>query len=148
MPIKTGLAPVPRIPFRNCLVATMDLPTQAHLKTLRNLLTYRRTELEADIRAAEQRRRPAEDAATRGVSDRKDEAAEEQLSVVDERGEERDRRELAEVEAALHRFDAGTYGDCESCGEPIVYQRLLAQPAAARCAACQRELEAGAARPA
>ena len=124
----------------------MDLPTQAHLKTLRGLLTYRRRELQADIRAAEQRRRGAEDTTARGVSDRKDEAAEEQMSVVDDRGEERDRQELGEVEAALQRFDAGSYGDCESCGEPIVYQRLLAQPAAARCAACQRQLEAGAAR--
>lgn len=124
----------------------MDLPTQAHLKTLRSLLTYRLRELKADIRAAEQRRRSGEDSAPSGVSDRKDEAMQEQLAIVDERSEERDRREFAETDAAIHRFEDGTYGDCIMCGEPIVFQRLLAQPAAARCADCQKIFEARAAR--
>jgi DnaK suppressor protein len=45
------------------------------------------------------------------------------------------------VEAALHRLDAGTYGDCAVCAEPISLQRLLVQPAAQRCAACQTAYE-------
>jgi RNA polymerase-binding protein DksA len=125
----------------------MDLPTQAHLKTLRSLLTYRLGELQADLRAADERRRETEEIPGLGVSDRKDVALQEQLSVIDERSEQRDRQELAEVEAALQRFGTGTYGDCARCGEPIVFQRLFAQPAAAYCADCQRRLEAGAARP-
>ena len=124
----------------------MDLPTQSHLTTLRHLLTYRLAEVQADLRAADLRRRSVTETSARGVLDRKDEAMEGQLSVVDERGEERDRRELGEIEAALQRFDAGTYGDCAMCGEPIVFQRLLAQPAAARCADCQRIFETQAAR--
>ena len=39
----------------------MDLPTQAHLKTLRDLLTYRLVELRADVHAAEQERQDAEE---------------------------------------------------------------------------------------
>jgi DnaK suppressor protein len=70
----------------------------------------------------------------------------EQLSVVDERGETRHRQELGEVAAALRRFDSGTYGDCAMCDEPIVLRRLLARPAAARCADCQRIYEAAAPR--
>ena len=124
----------------------MDLPTQAHLKTLRGLLAFRLAELQADLRAAAQRRIPADDAEVREVSDWKDQATHGQMSIVDERGEERDRQELGEVQAAIHRLDMGTYGDCCACEEPIALQRLLAQPAAGRCADCQRAAEATAGR--
>jgi len=54
-----------------------------------------------------------------------------------------DADEMAAVEAALHRLDANQYGDCMECGEPMGLQRLLVQPAAARCAACQSVFELG-----
>jgi RNA polymerase-binding protein DksA len=38
-----------------------------------------------------------------------------------------------EIEAALARMDAGTYGACEVCGDPIPFDRLEANPAAATC---------------
>jgi len=52
----------------------------------------------------------------------------------------RDRNEqhLAAVDAALARLDAGTYGLCESCGNPIAPERLEALPSAALCIDCQR----------
>ena len=40
---------------------------------------------------------------------------------------------LAAVEAALARLDAGTYGVCERCGEPIAAERLEAMPMASTC---------------
>ncbi len=40
---------------------------------------------------------------------------------------------LAEVDAALARLDAGTYGLCDACGEPIEPERLLADPLLRRC---------------
>jgi RNA polymerase-binding protein DksA len=43
---------------------------------------------------------------------------------------------LAEVEAALARLDAGTYGTCERCGEPIAEDRLEARPVARTCIGC------------
>jgi DnaK suppressor protein len=43
---------------------------------------------------------------------------------------------LDDVELALAKMDAGTYGTCESCGEPIPPARLEAMPAARRCMAC------------
>ncbi len=43
---------------------------------------------------------------------------------------ERDSEELGEVRAALERLDAGTYGLCMQCGEPIDIQRLKALPTA------------------
>ncbi len=38
-----------------------------------------------------------------------------------------------EVEAALGRLDAGTYGACVVCGEPIPAARLEARPSARTC---------------
>jgi DnaK suppressor protein len=43
---------------------------------------------------------------------------------------------LTEVEHALEKFDAGTYGVCEICGAPIPEARLEAKPAARQCMDC------------
>lgn len=43
------------------------------------------------------------------------------------------RSELEEVELALQKLDDGTYGRCETCGEPITPARLEAMPAARFC---------------
>jgi RNA polymerase-binding transcription factor DksA len=43
---------------------------------------------------------------------------------------------LAEVEAALERVAAGTYGTCERCGGRIGEGRLEARPTARTCIAC------------
>ena len=44
--------------------------------------------------------------------------------------------ELARVDAALGRIDAGTYGVCAGCGELIDPRRLEASPYAVQCADC------------
>lgn len=43
------------------------------------------------------------------------------------------RTELDEVERALAKLDDGTYGRCETCGEPITEPRLEAMPATRFC---------------
>jgi DnaK suppressor protein len=43
---------------------------------------------------------------------------------------------LGEIDAAIRRFDAGTYGVCEGCGGPIGEGRLGARPVARRCIQC------------
>jgi DnaK suppressor protein len=48
---------------------------------------------------------------------------------------------LAEVDAALARIEAGTYGMSERSGEPIGYARLSAVPWTRLTAAEQEELE-------
>ena len=45
-------------------------------------------------------------------------------------------RHLAEVDAAVDRVEAGTYGLCEVCGQPIGESRLEALPAARTCIRC------------
>ncbi len=43
---------------------------------------------------------------------------------------------LDEVNEALAKFDKGTYGLCENCGNPIAPARLEAKPAARLCIDC------------
>jgi RNA polymerase-binding transcription factor len=53
----------------------------------------------------------------------------------------RDVLELHEVESALRRIHTGEYGTCSECGADIPYSRLVAQPTALRCTACQDRYE-------
>jgi len=46
------------------------------------------------------------------------------------------RETLQEIEDALAKFDAGTYGECESCHQRISEARLEAMPAARLCISC------------
>ncbi|MEV5001229.1 TraR/DksA family transcriptional regulator [Nocardioides sp. LML1-1-1.1] len=46
------------------------------------------------------------------------------------------RHHLEEVDAAERRLDAGTYGTCERCGQPIAEGRLEARPVARHCITC------------
>jgi len=48
---------------------------------------------------------------------------------------------LDQVYEALHRIDAGTYGRCAECKEPIAKPRLQALPYTPHCIQCARELE-------
>jgi DnaK suppressor protein len=48
---------------------------------------------------------------------------------------------LAQNERALARIDAGTYGTCESCGDPIGKARLQAFPRATLCVKCKQREE-------
>lgn len=43
---------------------------------------------------------------------------------------------LADVDRALAKLDAGTYGTCDRCGQPIPPERLEARPWAQLCMAC------------
>lgn len=46
------------------------------------------------------------------------------------------RERIAEVDDALRRVDAATYGICERCGRPIAEERLAVRPFARFCMAC------------
>lgn len=62
---------------------------------------------------------------------------EEVLTDLDEHGHQ----ELKLINAALARLDAGTYGVCTECEEPISAMRLKALPFAALCIECARKQE-------
>jgi RNA polymerase-binding transcription factor DksA len=87
----------------------------------------------AQLIAAEQHH----DAASHDVTDLKDGAGDEAQAEIASADVERHLAELRQIEQARARLAAGTYGECVACGEAIAPARLAAQPAAARCTACQ-----------
>ena len=49
---------------------------------------------------------------------------------------EQAREQVTAIDAALGRLEAGRYGLCERCGQPIGDDRLAARPAALTCVRC------------
>ncbi|MGI8554517.1 MAG: TraR/DksA family transcriptional regulator, partial [Dehalococcoidia bacterium] len=50
-------------------------------------------------------------------------------------------KEAGQIQDAIRRKEAGTYGICENCGKPINPERLKALPEATLCIDCQRHHE-------
>ncbi len=48
---------------------------------------------------------------------------------------------LEQAQSALHRFETGRYGVCESCGQPIGKDRLQVFPRATMCLPCKQREE-------
>ncbi len=88
-------------------------------------------QLQANVRPAEVRREGSpfgkrEEEATESFELEKRLAVEKQI-----------RNHLTEVEHALHKFEEGTYGLCDTCGQPIDPARLEALPQASLCMNCK-----------
>jgi len=52
-----------------------------------------------------------------------------------------ERDKVAQIERAYQRMEDGTYGICESCGDPIGKMRLMAFPRATLCMTCKQREE-------
>lgn len=120
-------------------MATLDKTQE---QSLERKLRARQTALRGEIRAAlltstEERHRELAGM----VHDAADDSVADLLTDVNLKGMDRDARELAAVNAALARLARGTYGVCIDCGGEIGYQRLEAQPEAARCIECETRRE-------
>ena len=116
--------------------------TEAELATVRDKLAAEAEELRADIERAES------DIASRlgdAVGDAGDDQADVGAKTYEREHElaltHNARELLAQTEHALARIDAGTYGTCESCGEPIGKERLQAFPRAVLCVSCKQREE-------
>jgi DnaK suppressor protein len=48
----------------------------------------------------------------------------------------REQLHLVQIETALRRIDAGTFGICQDCGKPIAPERMEALPWATDCVDC------------
>jgi RNA polymerase-binding transcription factor len=60
---------------------------------------------------------------------------------IDDTLEENAEHVLGEIDDALARIDAGTYGKCLTCGNQISAERLDAIPYATQCIDCKRREE-------
>ncbi|HXA27746.1 MAG TPA: TraR/DksA C4-type zinc finger protein [Candidatus Angelobacter sp.] len=111
-----------------------------------------RTRLEAERRRLEETRTAALDLVSGNTEEAVQELATYDQHLADQGTEtfERERdtsvlqrveAQLREVDDALARLDAGTYGRCELCGKPIGDERLEAMPAARYCLEDQARAE-------
>lgn len=106
---------------------------------LRLVLHERERTLREEVRALDVERQETPGIMTPGeVEDLGEQGEERTREAVRHVERERDMAELRDIAEACARMDRGAYGVCVDCGEPVPLARLLAQPAAARCLACQQ----------
>jgi DnaK suppressor protein len=119
-----------------------DSWSEAELTVLRVELEKEAVELRAEIDASQaQITAQLGDAAMEAGDDEADTSSklferEQQLALSNN-----SRDLLEQIEHALARIEAGTYGVCESCGKPIGKARLQAFPRATLCVACKQRQE-------
>lgn len=116
--------------------------SEVQLAQLRTALEERRSTLLAEIRSGlASSEHEGYTVIAEEVRDLADDAAADVL--IDSRlfDIQRDADELKQIREALERMQDRRYGTCVDCGEPINLARLKAQPAAARCIACQARYE-------
>lgn len=118
----------------------MDDLTDDDLAALEDALHALEASLATDLAALAARAQTvALDQAAVGRVSRGDAMQQQQMALA-----ERRRLELRQkqVERALKAVDAGEYGDCARCGEPIAPRRLHARPETPFCVACATTLGA------
>jgi RNA polymerase-binding protein DksA len=73
--------------------------------------------------------------------DKEDENAEEVATYTDNLSVEFSlEKTLRDINKALERIEAGTYGKCAYCGQEIAEERLLARPTSNACVDCKEKL--------
>ncbi|MDT7547733.1 MAG: hypothetical protein QOE84_127, partial [Actinomycetota bacterium] len=119
-----------------------DAWTKAELNAVRKELEQQARDLRGEIDDAEEVQATLKrDASSEGSGDEADAGTktferEHEMSLANN-----SRDLLLQVERALARLDAGTYGRCENCGNPIPKARLQAFPRATLCVACKQREE-------
>ena len=103
-------------------------------KSIRRMLAARRDELAALSGLSAEARKPVElDQQSVGRLSRMDAM---QMQAMAEATERQREIELTRVEAALARLEAGDFGYCARCDEPIGEKRLQLDPATPFCIDC------------
>src|SRR6476660_8807352 len=70
-----------------------------------------------------------------------DESMEEEIFSTELRLRDREKFLLGKIMGALERLDGNAIDECESCGEPIGFKRLMARPVTTLCIDCKEEAE-------
>lgn len=81
------------------------------------------------------------DRATDTGRDSIDQSTSEGMLSTDLRLRDREKKLLAKIHAAIQRLDNGTLDECEDCGEPIGFKRLMARPVTTLCIECKETRE-------
>jgi len=110
------------------------------LKAYRDKLLARREGLVGQVEEAEMYSRERDSEATQDPADMAANAYTKELLVSMSAN---DRHMLELIDEALGRIEAGEYGECVHCGEPVQEKRLEAVPWARHCLRCQDLQERG-----
>jgi DnaK suppressor protein len=116
-------------------------PRSAAAAQVRATLQQRETRLRAEVESTRARGAGDPGRVAREATDRGEDAESQVENGLNDAEVARDVAELREIGEALARLDAGRYGLCKDCDEPIDERRLAAEPFAIRCTACQGRLE-------
>ena len=101
-------------------------------------LEKEKTELSEKLRQLKSRGQPSLERRVDSPFGKREEAADEVSELEKRLALEKGLRDtLAEIEHALRKYEAGTYGLCDSCGQPIEQARLEALPQASLCLKCK-----------
>ena len=107
---------------------------------LRSRLESEQKRLNEELEQLENEIRPAEERREGSPFGKREEEATESFELEKRLAlEKRVRGQLAEVAHALQKFEDGTYGSCDSCGQPIDPERLEALPQASLCLSCKAQ---------
>ena len=110
--------------------------TKAQINKFKKRLLKMQDELDAISNISADSRKPVElDQTSVGRLSRMDAL---QVQAMAEAHAGRRKAELRRIDEAMERLEAGEYGYCISCGEPIAPKRLDLDPAAAACVRCAR----------
>lgn len=115
-----------------------------NLKQLRSRLESEQKRLLEELAQLEVNARPTEVRREGSPFGKREEEATESLELEKRLALEKQvKGNLAEIEHALRKFDDGTYGLCDSCGQSIGMNRLEALPQASLCVSCKAKNEKG-----
>jgi DnaK suppressor protein len=78
---------------------------------------------------------------TNDLADEMDLASSEYIQSFEFRLRGREKTHLAKIDLALKKITDGTFGVCDSCGEPIGKKRLEARPETTLCIRCKEDQE-------
>ncbi len=107
-------------------------------KLLRSRLESEQKRLSEELEQLRAGVRPTEERREGSPFGKREEEATESLELEKRLALEKQTRDyLAAVEHALRKFEEGTYGLCEGCGQPIDPARLEALPQAKLCLSCK-----------
>lgn len=127
MPTKTAVAPV-------------KAPKKDLTDKIRKRLLAKREELVADLAKNREVSDETIDESAQDMADRATSAYTKEFAYS---LSENDRKILLLIDEAMGRLDAGTYGTCVHCAQPVQEKRIEAVPWARHCLDCQELQDKG-----
>src|SRR6187401_670797 len=112
--------------------------SKAQLKKFKDMLEAKRQEI---IKRAQQTLNEDMTLDADDLPDEMDLASSEYLQSFTFRLRGREKTFLQKIDHALEKIEAGTFGLCEQCGEPISIKRLEARPETTLCIRCKEDQE-------